>query len=444
MADALTLATGRAARLVHSAGDPPELAGRSAAIGRVQELLRRAAGLDGGVLFVAERGIEVEPVARELHARSRRSSAPFVAVACGAGDPARLDRLLFGAPIAGALPDLEVASADSRLAAARGGTLFLEELSELPATVQARLARVARDGEVRIDGDAGTRGDPRRSRARRRASTPTCAITACARISTAGSRRRSSICRRSASAPRTFRRSSRGSSKSLSEADGLPRPTFTRAALALLASLTWPGNLAELRAALARVAAQARRRDDSDRGAAAGAAARPRAGAVRAGRQPPRRAAQVRARLHRGRPPASRLAHRRRRPHPGDPASKPLSQGPAARHPAAADLRAVVHWHNNESTEDAYEAPDFAPAGLRPRSPGFRAAAALVRRPRRRRCRRRRRPRRRRAPGRSSPGRRWPRATRSARRTSSRSPSSTRPTSRATTASTPTASSPSR
>ena len=44
----------------------------------------------------------------------------------------------------------------------------------------------------------------------------------------------------------------------LSEADGLPRPPFTRAALALLASLTWPGNLAELRAALARVAAQAR------------------------------------------------------------------------------------------------------------------------------------------------------------------------------------------
>jgi len=256
MADALTLATGRAARLVHSAGDPPELAGRSAAVGRVQELLRRAAGLDGGVLFVAERGIEVEPVARALHTRSRRSSAPFVAVACGAADPALLDRLLFGAPIAGAPPDLELASADSRLAAARGGTLFLEELGELPATVQARLARVARDGEVRID------GDPVPAAIRVIASAPP-GIDADVR----DHRVRQDLYRRLSASlvdlPPLRERAEDIPAivarivEELSEADGLPRPAFTRAALALLASLTWPGNLAELRAALARVAARA-------------------------------------------------------------------------------------------------------------------------------------------------------------------------------------------
>ena len=43
-------------------------------------------------------------------------------------------------------------TADSCIAAARGGTLFLQDVADLPAGVQARLARVIRDGEVRIDG----------------------------------------------------------------------------------------------------------------------------------------------------------------------------------------------------------------------------------------------------------------------------------------------------
>ena len=50
-----------------------ELAGHSPAITRVQELVRRAASLDVGVLLTAERGADVDSVARELHGRSRRS-----------------------------------------------------------------------------------------------------------------------------------------------------------------------------------------------------------------------------------------------------------------------------------------------------------------------------------------------------------------------------------
>src|SRR5437773_1924380 len=50
-------------------------------------------------------------------------------------------------------PNLEALAADSRIAAARSGTLFLEDVSELPAGVQARLARLIRDGEAWIDGE---------------------------------------------------------------------------------------------------------------------------------------------------------------------------------------------------------------------------------------------------------------------------------------------------
>src|SRR4030095_3590194 len=82
----------------------------------------------------------------------RPSSSPYVALDCADGDAAAVDRLLFGQP-AGVLPtDLESVTADSCIAAARGGTLFLHNVTELRASAQAQLARIARDGEVRIDG----------------------------------------------------------------------------------------------------------------------------------------------------------------------------------------------------------------------------------------------------------------------------------------------------
>ena len=51
-----------------------------------------------------------------------------------------------------AATDLESVAADSGIAAARGGTLYLHSVTELRASAQAQLARIARDGEVRIDG----------------------------------------------------------------------------------------------------------------------------------------------------------------------------------------------------------------------------------------------------------------------------------------------------
>src|SRR5687767_11672085 len=138
---------------VQAPNDAIELAGGSAAVTRSRALLGRAAALDTGVLIVGERGADVESVARELHQRGRTAVSHWVAVECSA-DAAAIDRALFGIAPVDAASDLVAVGCDSQLGRAAGGTLFLHDVTELPAPVQARLARLARDGEMFVDGEA--------------------------------------------------------------------------------------------------------------------------------------------------------------------------------------------------------------------------------------------------------------------------------------------------
>ena len=251
MPDPVMLADARANRRAWPSPLALELAGGSAAIARVQELIRRAAALDSGVLLLARRGSDADGLARDIHGRSARASAPFVHVACGATG---VEQSLFGSPAGHAPPDLETVAADSRIAAAHGGTLFLEDVTELPAVVQARLARVARDGEARIDGETttlavryivsavpGIDADVREHRFRpdlhRRVSASRIEVPSLSErpedIPALAGRLLEEWCMEGNTAPRTF----------------------TQAALALLSAMTWPGNLAELRDTVERAAA---------------------------------------------------------------------------------------------------------------------------------------------------------------------------------------------
>ena len=260
--DTLTFADARMARLATAGTAAIELVGRSHAIARVQELLRRAAGNDAGTLITGEPGSAVESVARELHGRSRRSDGPFVMVDCGVADVSGVDRLLFGpasdlstaSSARNETADLEAVARDSCVAAAIGGTLFLQDVSELPASTQARLARIARDGEVRIDGAA--------------------VATMCRVVASASPgldadvhahRFRSDLYRR-LSATRIDLPPLRDRAEDVPllaqrvlddcAVDGTPPRSFTQTALALLGALTWPGNFAELRDAIHRVVAE--------------------------------------------------------------------------------------------------------------------------------------------------------------------------------------------
>jgi two-component system nitrogen regulation response regulator NtrX len=237
-----------------------ELVGHSPAITRVQELVRRAAPLDGGVLLTAERGADVDSVARELHERSRRATAPYIVVECDGADASGLGQLLFGTLPAGpalapAPIDLEPIARDSRIAAARGGTLFLQDVTELPAAIQARIARIARDGEVSLDGET--------------VATDVRLVASAASAVDAdvhAHRLRADLFRRLSAVridlpPLRDRQedvpaiATRVLEEILMERGLKPR-AFTQAALALVAAVTWPGNLAELQAAIRRVAGE--------------------------------------------------------------------------------------------------------------------------------------------------------------------------------------------
>jgi DNA-binding NtrC family response regulator len=254
MADPLTVVNARSARLLPAAASAVELIGRSAAVGRVQELVRRAALRDTGVLLVAESGSDVESVAREVHARSRPPAAPWLVIDCGAPS-ADTELALFGRLPVCTPADLESIGTDSRLVAARAGTLFLRDVAELPSGLQARLARAARDGEVCIDGEPrplevrlvagaspGIDGDLREHRFR------------------ADLYRRLAETRIDLPPLRERKDDVPALATQLLEeacaANAVPTRRFTQPALMLLAALSWPGNLAELRAFVADILAE--------------------------------------------------------------------------------------------------------------------------------------------------------------------------------------------
>ena len=227
-----------------------ELEGHSLAITRVHELLRRAAAAGEGILLVAEPGVDVASVARELHDRSRQPDAPLIGVDC-TRERARLDLLLFGTPSTGVV-DLEPITPDSRIAAARGGTLFLEDVGELPASVQARLARLVRDGEASIEGQPVTVSFRLIGSA-----TPGIGADVEAR------RFRMDLYRRLSGSridlPPLRHRPEDVPALAIRTLEDLRDPevtvprSFTQAALVLLSALIWPGNLAELRRVIERV-----------------------------------------------------------------------------------------------------------------------------------------------------------------------------------------------
>lgn len=136
---------------------------RSIAMRRALDAVERAAGGQAGVLMCGESGSGRTMLAREIHTRSVGAGAPFVRVNCSDGSGDELETAIFGTIDRGHRdgPEqrrLDRVAGSSALVSARGGTLFLAQLADAPERVQARLARVLRDGEV-VVGD-GRRAAP--------------------------------------------------------------------------------------------------------------------------------------------------------------------------------------------------------------------------------------------------------------------------------------------
>ena len=137
----------RLRRAVAVSGQFGELIGRSDAMKRVYDLLDRISDSEATVLITGESGTGKEVVARALHARSRRKAGPFVAINCAAVPESLIESELFG-HVRGAFTDAR-ASRPGLFVEASGGTLLLDEIGELPISVQPKLLRALQERRVR-------------------------------------------------------------------------------------------------------------------------------------------------------------------------------------------------------------------------------------------------------------------------------------------------------
>jgi len=141
-------------------GEADELIGESPAILQLQREARTVARSDLPVLILGETGVGKELVARMIHRCSNRAQEPMVQINCAALPESLAESELFG-HVRGAFSG----ATDDRIGKfelAHEGTLFLDEVGELPLSVQAKLLRALQSGEIqRLGCDRGRRVDVR-------------------------------------------------------------------------------------------------------------------------------------------------------------------------------------------------------------------------------------------------------------------------------------------
>jgi DNA-binding NtrC family response regulator len=142
-------------RTVGAVGSGPVLVGESAAMGELRRLIAQVAPTDATVLIRGESGTGKEIAAHAIHVASRRAQGPFVAVNCAAIAESLLESELFGYR-KGAFTGADSDHA-GLFEAARGGSLFLDEIGEAGAAVQAKLLRVLETRKISRVGDPAER-----------------------------------------------------------------------------------------------------------------------------------------------------------------------------------------------------------------------------------------------------------------------------------------------
>lgn len=129
----------------------PKMIGNHRSMQRVRALIEKVAPTQSTVLILGETGTGKELAARAVHDQSTRGKMPFVAVNCGALPESLIESELFGHR-KGAFTGADE-HRQGLFEVADGGTIFLDEIGELPKATQSKLLRVLESGEIRRVGD---------------------------------------------------------------------------------------------------------------------------------------------------------------------------------------------------------------------------------------------------------------------------------------------------
>jgi NtrC-family two-component system response regulator AlgB len=144
----------------HSRRGTTDLDTNNAALREALTLARKAASTDATILLLGETGTGKGVLARYVHAHSLRASRPFVTVNCAVISPNLIENELFG-HAKGSFTGADTARA-GYVEAAKNGTLFIDEVGDLPKEVQGKLLRLLEEREYVRIGDT----EPRKSEAR--------------------------------------------------------------------------------------------------------------------------------------------------------------------------------------------------------------------------------------------------------------------------------------
>ena len=144
-------AQARRASIGETAPGQPRLLGESPAMQRARDMIMKLARSQAPVYITGESGSGKEVAARLIHTGSARADAPFVAVNCGAIPENLMESEFFGYK-KGAFTGAD-SDKIGYLQAAQKGTLFLDEVGDLPLAMQVKLLRVIQDKKVRRVGD---------------------------------------------------------------------------------------------------------------------------------------------------------------------------------------------------------------------------------------------------------------------------------------------------
>lgn len=141
-------------------GKSYEMIGNSKALTNIREMIEKVAPTDARVLITGSNGSGKELVAREIHIKSARASAPLIEVNCAAIPSELIESELFGHE-KGAFTSA-IATRKGKFELAEGGTIFLDEIGDMSLSAQAKVLRALQENKItRVGGDKEIKVDVR-------------------------------------------------------------------------------------------------------------------------------------------------------------------------------------------------------------------------------------------------------------------------------------------